>query len=230
MIHARPADFAASQHRLESMVLSSESDDLAGMVNPEKRLAALLGRALPRWHLSSYVGCRPHEIILKRENNRKPQVVDRRFPNLDFSVSRTVDRVVSAFGIGLKLGVDVETLRPISDSGGLADRYFHKNERRWINAVEGWDRDLRFFDVWVRKEAFVKAVGLGLSIDLGSFAVPMEPDNGIIIPNEGLSESFSKNWHATGLDLGKTVVAALVVSRIPTCVRVCSVTPKTLFG
>lgn len=66
------------------------------------------------------------------------------------------------------MGVDVERIR--SADLKIARRFFTDNEYRYITKT-GSDIDIRFFEIWTKKEAFIKYIGKGLSIPLNSFDV-----------------------------------------------------------
>jgi 4'-phosphopantetheinyl transferase len=71
----------------------------------------------------------------------------------------------------IELGVDLERLRPMPDALQIAERYFSAAERRVLAAVAEAGRDEAFFACWTRKEAYLKAVGDGLSAPLDRFDV-----------------------------------------------------------
>jgi len=71
------------------------------------------------------------------------------------------------------MGVDVEYLGPSGPVLQLARRFLAAEEAGAIASRRGKGRQRLFFEIWVRKEAFLKALGLGLSIPLQSFTVPL---------------------------------------------------------
>jgi 4'-phosphopantetheinyl transferase len=75
----------------------------------------------------------------------------------------------------IELGVDVEHLRPMPDALAIAERYFSPAERRVLAAVPAAQRDEAFFNCWTRKEAYLKAIGDGLSVPLDRFDVTLAP-------------------------------------------------------
>jgi 4'-phosphopantetheinyl transferase len=81
--------------------------------------------------------------------------------------------------------VDIELLRPIDDARDVAARFFSRAEADALDALPG-DAVIRgFLSCWTRKEAYVKAVGDGLSMPLDSFSVSVDPENpGVIEPVE----------------------------------------------
>jgi 4'-phosphopantetheinyl transferase len=86
--------------------------------------------------------------------------------SVDFNISHTKGSVVCAMSRDTKLGIDIEFVRAI-DLSDFTDQ-FCDEEIDWI--TEG-DRHTRFFDLWTRKEAVLKAVGTGLNIPLRSLNV-----------------------------------------------------------
>jgi 4'-phosphopantetheinyl transferase len=82
-----------------------------------------------------------------------------------FNLSRREGVAAIALSATHEVGVDVETLRPIEDARALAALHFSAAERA-AAAVQG---DAAFLRVWTRKEACMKATGLGLSLAPASF-------------------------------------------------------------
>jgi 4'-phosphopantetheinyl transferase len=91
-------------------------------------------------------------------------------PGLHFSTSSSGDLGVVAIS-GHELGVDVEQVLPDQADHDVARRLFAVEEVAALEAVAPAEFARSFFNCWSRKEAYVKATGLGLSFPLGSFAV-----------------------------------------------------------
>lgn len=81
-----------------------------------------------------------------------------------FNISHSGEIVVVVVG-DYPLGVDIEKIELRNDLG--VAEYFHSGERRSIYNSETPVTD--FYRIWTRKEAFLKATGLGLNMDLKSF-------------------------------------------------------------
>lgn len=91
-------------------------------------------------------------------------------PGVAFNLSHSQSVALVAIGKG-EIGVDVELLRPMEDMPALAAAHFSAAEQRAL-ADTTPDRQSRvFLEIWTRKEACVKALGAGLSIDTRSFHV-----------------------------------------------------------
>ena len=95
--------------------------------------------------------------------------------DLRFNVSHCDDLTLYAFSCGREIGIDVEAVRPIRDADDIAARFFSQRENRAYRALEPSDRPLGFFQCWTRKEAFIKALGDGLSYPLNRFDVSLAP-------------------------------------------------------
>jgi 4'-phosphopantetheinyl transferase len=69
------------------------------------------------------------------------------------------------------VGVDVEAWREMRDEAALVRRYFSPVEIAAWEALPPSERTEAFFNLWTRKEAYIKALGRGLSLPLASFDV-----------------------------------------------------------
>ncbi|RYF66751.1 MAG: 4'-phosphopantetheinyl transferase superfamily protein, partial [Comamonadaceae bacterium] len=93
-----------------------------------------------------------------------------------FNLSHSQGVGLIALSAEAEVGVDVELVRPMGDVTALADNYFDGAEQSALAAIgPGPARDLAFFRCWTRKEACLKAAGIGLGLDTRSFHVGVEP-------------------------------------------------------
>ena len=95
---------------------------------------------------------------------------------LRFNLSHAGDLALLAVGYGRELGVDVEPIRSLPDARSLAQRFFSPSENANLRNVGHANLPRAFFECWTRKEAFIKAIGQGLSYPLESFDVTFYPD------------------------------------------------------
>src|SRR5208283_6416 len=94
---------------------------------------------------------------------------------LDFNVSHTAGLALLAFARGRKIGIDVERIRRDFGTAEIAERFFSKAERAALRELPQEQRHEAFFRCWTRKEAFIKALGEGLSHPLDQFDVSLAP-------------------------------------------------------
>ena len=127
----------------------------------------------------------------------KPSFADGRGPQ--FNLSHGGDWVLAAVGEGL-VGCDVERVTRVRED--VVAACFAPAERDYVASFRGETARARAFcRVWVRKEAYVKADGRGLSLDFPSFSVA---------PGE-----FPQGWNCLDLDLGDGHLGAVVAPEIP---------------
>jgi 4'-phosphopantetheinyl transferase len=101
----------------------------------------------------------------------KPYLPD---ANLHFNLSHTADLALCVLA-DRPVGIDVEHLRPIPDWRDLAAMLFSPSEQQALADAPDAQRDATFLSLWTRKEALVKATGIGLTDDLSTFSVPSQP-------------------------------------------------------
>jgi 4'-phosphopantetheinyl transferase len=98
------------------------------------------------------------------------------------------------------------------DAGQIAQRFFAKGENEVFQTIPAAHRDEAFFNCWTRKEAFIKAIGEGLSHPLDSFEVSLRPGEPAAlreVRGEGVAER--QNWSLWAFKPGAEYVAALAV-------------------
>jgi len=133
--------------------------------------------------------------------------------SLCFNMSHSHDLAIFAFTWGRRIGVDVEYVRPMPDSEEITEHFFSPQENAVFRAVPASRKLETFFNCWTRKEAFLKAVGDGLSRFLDSFdvsLVPGEPARLLCVEGDPLEAS---RWHLRALAPAHGYVGAFVVER-----------------
>ena len=89
-------------------------------------------------------------------------------PDFHFSLSHSGDMALCAVSAA-PVGCDIEEIGKYN--APLARRFFHPREQRWLSSLPEDERAAAFYRLWTCKESFIKAIGLGLSQPLDSFAV-----------------------------------------------------------
>lgn len=140
--------------------------------------------------------------ILSKLENGKPFLDGKNAPSI--SISHSDDWCVCAVSNALHVGVDIEVIKTRNWEAYCKD-VFHPEEAKWVLDVVGYERDVRGLICWCRKEAVVKALGVGLSVPLSEIGFSSEGSL-IELPKE-LGNSFGWNFF-TRVILGKAVVAA----------------------
>jgi len=112
---------------------------------------------------------------------------------LFFNLSHTAGMVASAVTLLGEVGVDVETVKPRNHLN-LARRYFAPLEVAQLEAMAPADQPQAFFRFWTLKEAYIKACGQGLSMDLASFGFPDVFQEEITIAFAEDKEDHPEHW------------------------------------
>ena len=133
----------------------------------------VLAHGALRTILGRFRQCLAADLCFVRSTHGKPALMP---PHaLEFNLSHSADLALCAVAATGELGVDVECHRSV-DSAALAQRFFSSSEAGRLAQLDGSALQAAFFACWTRKEAYIKAKGLGLSLPLDQFTVSTEPD------------------------------------------------------
>ncbi|MBP2232020.1 4'-phosphopantetheinyl transferase [Azospirillum agricola] len=132
----------------------------------------ILRRGLLRVLLGRCAGRAPESLRFDYGSHGKPSLPG----GPSFNLADSEDSVAIAVAAEGRIGVDIERLREVESADGIADRFFHASENAALRALPPERRDEGFLLAWTRKEAFIKAAGIGLSMPLDQFAVSVTPD------------------------------------------------------
>jgi 4'-phosphopantetheinyl transferase len=116
---------------------------------------------------------------------------------LQFNLSDSEDLAVFAFARGIEIGADVEMLRSMPDADSIAVSFFADAERDVLADVSAEEKSRAFFNCWTRKEAYIKAIGEGLSEPLDNFCVTLWPTDPCHFLHIGHSTEEAKAWALT---------------------------------
>lgn len=123
--------------------------------------------------LASYTGDAPAQLRFANIERDKPVLAD--FPALHFNLSHSAGQALLAVTTAAEVGIDIERERELPDREAMIRRYFSVREQEQLGALGADEKSSGFFHIWTRKEAVIKANGLGLGIALDSFDVPCGP-------------------------------------------------------
>ena len=176
------------------------------------RLAHVFAKGMLRHILARYLDVQPSKVVFILNSFGKPFLCPAdHAPSLMFNMSHSDGLVVLSVAINRHLGIDVELVRVLHDRDGMVQDYFTDAERAIIAAEPADRRDHVFYTLWTRKEAYVKAIGKGLSIRLNSVDVSFpEGVKGRNLDRSPDLPSVSR-WWLSDLSLPHKYMGALVV-------------------
>jgi len=166
---ADPADLAQ---------LSSDERARAGrFLSGQDRASYAAAHALARRMLAAAAAVQPDALTFVAGPYGKPAIAGpEETSGIAFNIAHTRGLVACAVCLEGDVGVDVEAVRAELQPADLAQRFFATSECEGLAAVAADARPARFTDLWALKEAYIKAVGLGLSHALDTFAFSFGPD------------------------------------------------------
>ena len=169
-------------------------------------------RGAVREVLGAYIGLPAAAVRFQYRPQGKPALLPDDAP-LVFSVAHSGELGLLAIastraGQGA-LGVDVERVRPLDDALAIAERFFSPAECAALRTLAPPALEAAFFAAWTRKEAFIKALGEGLSYPLADFAVTLLPEEPARLLRVAGDDQARARWRLAALDPAPGYVAAL---------------------
>jgi 4'-phosphopantetheinyl transferase len=172
---------------------------------PQLSQAFAVSRGVLRILLSRYLDVHPSCVQFEYGPKGKPRISAQM--SLEFNTSHSGGLTLFAFTRDCPIGIDVEHIRAMPDLQDIARRFFCTAESTELAALAPARQERAFFLCWTRKEAYIKAVGQGLSAPLDGFRVSLDPTK----PAQFLHLPVPKNeaWTLTNLAVDPGYAAAL---------------------
>ncbi|MEO8150319.1 MAG: 4'-phosphopantetheinyl transferase superfamily protein [Bacteroidia bacterium] len=151
--------------KLKDILNADEIERMLRFKKKDDQLRFAYAHACLRILCSRYLGQPAAAINFTETINKKP-CIEICFGNLFFNLSHSGRKILIAFGTESEVGVDIEQMRPDFKIEEFMERNYSANE---INSIINVDRDEQlnlFFKYWSRKEAWLKATGIGIFSDL----------------------------------------------------------------
>jgi 4'-phosphopantetheinyl transferase len=167
-------DFRAYEQEGDSLLCLLDDEEkrrAARYKLPDKALAYIIAHSFMRLLLGSLIQISPQELEFSQGNYGKPSLLQA--PKLRFNLSYSRRFLFFASSTGGELGADIEAIRKLSSMAQMILQQFHPDEKAVLLALPGDEQLRQFYRLWTCKEAYIKALGTGLSLPLDSFAVTL---------------------------------------------------------
>jgi len=173
----------------------------------------LLGHGFLREVLGRYMERAARSVGFERGPYGKPVVPGASF---HFNLSDTKDAVAVAICANMELGVDVETVDRNVDHINVGQHYFTVEEQASI--VEADDGKRRFLEFWTRKEAVLKASGVGIMDDLRVLRVD-QAENRMMITHDVFIAMAAPEYHVRTWAVDATHIVSLATPQRTTGIK-----------
>ena len=201
---------AASVKLLESSLSADEAGRAARFHFPADRNRYIVAHGCLRDILARYLNCQPARLVFSTNDYGKPALQGY---ELEFNLSHSGDFALVAITQARRIGIDVERIRSDMEHESIARRFFSQNEALEWMTLPPEQRPIAFFNCWTRKEAYIKAQGLGLSLPLESFDVSLDPDGPALLRATRPDPEEAARWRLLSLEVDPCYAAAVAVER-----------------
>jgi 4'-phosphopantetheinyl transferase len=198
--------------------------NLTAILSPDERLRAerfhrqidrdnfILTRGTLRTIIAQYLSISSAKINFVYSAYGKPSIDEKQnYHDLRFNLSHSNEIALLAITRGCEIGIDIEFIRKDFATWEIAEDYFSEKELEMLRALPEHLQTRAFFNCWTRKEAYIKALGEGLSHPLNKFAVSLTPGKPPELLHVEDNPREVMRWLFYDLDTPPGYVAALVV-------------------
>ena len=161
-------------------------------------------RGMLRRILCQYIDTKPERFDYVLGPQGKPALAEPFADHpLRFNISHSGGQAVYAVTSHADVGVDVEQIDPARADAQVANQFFAPEEVASLQTLDAERWVEGFFNCWTRKEAYIKAVGGGLSIPLDAFVVSLLPSEPTELKRIDAEARPYARWTLQSLDCGR---------------------------
>jgi 4'-phosphopantetheinyl transferase len=217
VFRARSSDYASRYEQLRACLVGHEIARAERYVFERDRLAFVVGRGLLRQLLSRVTSMPPDQLKFVQNSFGKPSLPSQ---GVHFNLSHSSDIVLIAMAADGELGVDVERIRHLENFVQISHDFFSPSEVRELRRMPESQAQSAFYACWTRKEAILKAEGVGLSLEMNRFDVPVDPVLREPWSTVRVPANEASAWRVADLSIGPEYAAA-IATRQPAPVLYC---------
>ena len=194
------------------LLSDEEKEKLIRFHFPQDRHRFIICHGAVRQIVSQYLAVEPDQVIFYENQFGKPI-----FRNelgeiaIQFNLSHSEDLAVLALTPIRNIGVDIEFIHPFTDYLKLAATYFSPEEIVYIDSLSENIKLNAFYKLWTRKEAFLKAIGKGLSFPLNDFSMMGPPSFEFRKVKLSWRSALAGYWYFIDLQIEEGYSSTLVI-------------------
>lgn len=164
--------------------------------------------------IARYVEQSANELVIERGEFGKPYLRD--FPEWQFNLSHSGEKLLIAMSDEMPIGIDVEQIKFRKSFASLVTKCFAVSEQNyWFNLPEAEQLTV-FYEFWTRKEAVVKGIGRGIALGLNRCEIDVNQ------PNYFLNLPIPEKWHTFQLETDTNYCAAIATPCADATINICS--------
>lgn len=168
----------------------------------DDRRRYVVARGVLRHLLGREMGRSPHQITFTYGQYGKPAL-----DGIHFNLSHSGELALCVLGYQRKVGIDIERLKPIKRLDGMMERCLSTAELAQIQSIPVSEQLESFLQRWTCKEAYLKAIGSGLTQSMQTVEVQLCPPQLVCVPHD-----CPQGWHLDIVSLPESYVGALVTA------------------
>ncbi|MFI5268721.1 MAG: 4'-phosphopantetheinyl transferase family protein [Chloroflexota bacterium] len=196
--------------RLAACLSLGELERSARLRQDLDRTRFIAARGWLRMLLARYLESAASGVKLTEGPHGKPRLASG--PGwLRFNLSHSDRIAVYAVARDREVGVDVERLRSVFPIAEVARHYYSPRELSDLATLPERNRSRAAFDCWTRKEAYLKALGVGLAEGLAEFDVMVRPGERVRMHDSWADRAGGRQWSLDSFDAGPGYAAAVAV-------------------
>lgn len=213
-VHLWAADLRQSQSvvdRLERTLAPDEISRADRFAFAHLRQRYVTARGILRDILARYTGAAPAALVFGYNRFGKPFLAG---SPVCFNLAHSHNAAVYAVVAGRNVGLDVEYTRDSrlrDDLEQFVQRTFSPGESRALLALPEAQRLEAFYNCWTRKEAYIKALGSGLSMPLNCFEVSVRPGEPARLRRVAGHPDEAARWRCESFQISGGYTAAVMV-------------------
>lgn len=180
---------------------------------PEHKKRFIAARGILRQLLGNYMQISPDKLKFEYGYQGKPRLATSMGnSSLQFNVSHSFKYALYGFANHHLVGIDIEFLREMKDPVELAKRFFSNREYQLIVDLTNKEQQQKFFfKLWTAKEAYLKALGTGLSSSLTDIEISLDGANTKLLAIRGNTTTVN-NWSMYHFVPAANYIAVIIIN------------------
>jgi len=198
-------------NQFRDYLVNSEIERANRFYFAEHQRRFIILRGILRCLLARYSNQAPTNVRFWYNEQGKPYLQSKT-QSIKFNLSHSSELALCAFSLEREIGIDIERLSDRVNYLQIAKRFFSSREQNALRALPDHQKRAAFFACWSRKEAYIKARGLGLSLPLDSFDVSLHPNQPAKLLASRDYPTDADRWQMHHLNVSSGYASAVVVA------------------